>query len=454
MNAAPFSETLTLLDVRRMMEGVVPLAMCTRSLDLIPHVNYLSLIEYVDPQHVALSYQFFNQSRQNVLATKRATVSLDDPYTGAGVVLQLAFVRSELSGPIFEKLRARLAGVAAHSGMEKVFHLKGADVFKVLELRRVPGRKELAAIAPRVDTGAKSRVLSERLASCDDHAALIDTFLQGLEDLLQIGHAMLWWLDPTRATMTLLSSRGYPTSGIGAEMPLGEGLSGTAAREAVPIRVGHMMNMGTYARAARGRAEQLGLATVLGDEIPLPGLSEPRSQLAVPLRARGKVLGVLFVESEHDQFFSYDDEDALTILCGQVALALTILDANAADPPAPEAAAAAPLPLGPPLRLRRYLRDNSIFIEDSYVIKGVAGAILWKLVHDQMSTGRSEFTNRELRLAPELSNAGLQDNLETRLVLLQRRLDEQGSPLRIEKTGRGRFRLTTSASFTLEQVDR
>src|SRR5882672_4435453 len=166
MSAPPFSEALTLLDVRRMMEGVVPLAMCTRSPDLIPHVNYLSLIEYVDPQHVALSYQFFNQSRENVLATKRATVSLDDPYTGAGVVLQLGYVRSELSGPIFEKLRARLAGVAAHSGMERVFHLKGADVFKVLELRRVPGRKELPAIVPRVDTGAKSRVLSERLASC------------------------------------------------------------------------------------------------------------------------------------------------------------------------------------------------------------------------------------------------------------------------------------------------
>jgi adenylate cyclase len=454
MSTPPFPEVLTLLDVRRMMEGVVPLAMCTRSPELIPHVNYLSLIEYVDPQHVAMSYQFFNQSRENVLATKRATVSLDDPYTGAGVVLQLAYVRSELSGPIFEKLRARLAGVAAHSGMEKVFHLKGADVFKVLELRRVPGRKELPAIAPRVDTGPKSRILSEHLASCDDHAALIDTFLQGLEDLLQIDHAMLWWLDPLRATMMLLASRGYPSSGIGAEMPLGEGLAGTAAREAVPIRVGHMMNMGTYARAARGRAEELGLAPVLGDEIPLPGLTEPRSQMAVPLRARGKVLGVLFVESEHDQFFSYDDEDALTMLCGQVALALTVLDANASNQPEPAIAVPVPRPVGPALRIRRYLRDNSIFIEDGYVIKGVAGAILWKLVQDQICTGRSEFTNRELRLAPELSNAGLQDNLETRLVLLQRRLEENHSPLRIEKIGRGRFRLITSASFTLEQVDR
>ncbi len=453
MSAPQLSDALTLLDVRRMMEGVVPPAMCTHSPDLIPHVNYLSLIEYVDPQHVALSYQFFNRSRENVLATRRATVSLDDPYTGAGVVLQLAYVRSELSGPIFEKLRARLAGVAAHSGMEKVFHLKGADVFKVLELRRVPGRRELPAIVPRVDTGAKSRILSERLSICDDHATLIDTLLRGLEELLQIDHAMLWWLDPPRATMTLLASRGYPSSGIGAEMPLGEGLAGTAAREAVPIRVGHMMNMATYVRAARGRAEQLGLAPVLGDEIPLPGLMEPRSQLAVPLRARGKVLGVLFVESEHDQFFSYDDEDALTLLCGQVALALTILEADAADPPAPPADAA-PTPSGPALRLRRYLRDNSIFIEDSYVIKGVAGAILWKLMQDQASTGRCEFTNRELRLAPELSNAGLQDNLETRLVLLQRRLEEHDSPLRIEKTGRGRFRLTASAPFTLEQVDR
>src|SRR5262249_11456440 len=91
---------LSLRDVRRMLEGVVPPAMCTASLDGVPHVNYLSHAEYVDEDHVALTYQFFNRSRQNVLATRRAALSIDDPYTGAGMVMQLEYLHTETSGPL------------------------------------------------------------------------------------------------------------------------------------------------------------------------------------------------------------------------------------------------------------------------------------------------------------------------------------------------------------------
>ena len=144
-----FQDGLTLFGVRRMMEGVIPPTLCTASVDRMPNVSYLSLAEYIDPLHIALSYQFFNRSRENVLATKRACLTLDDPYTGAGVVLQLEYLRTETEGPVFERLRAKLMGVASHSGMDHVFHLRGADIYRVLELRLVPGRKEMTAAAPR-----------------------------------------------------------------------------------------------------------------------------------------------------------------------------------------------------------------------------------------------------------------------------------------------------------------
>ena len=83
---------------------------------------------------------------------------------------------------------------------------------------------------------------------------------------------------------------------------------------------------------------------------------------------------------------------------------------------------------------------------------GVAGAILWKLVAEFLDNGRCEFTNRELRLATELNLSGVQDNLEVRLVLLQRRLAEHRSAIQIDKTGRGRFRLTVSRPIELEEV--
>ena len=313
-----FQDGRTLFGVRRMMEGVVPPTLCTVSADHMPNVSYLSLAEYVDPLHIALSYQFFNRSRENVLATKRAALALDDCYSGAGVVLQLEYLRTETAGPVFERLRAKLMGVASHSGMDQVFHLRGADIYRVLEMRRVPGRRELPGAQPRVDIASNSRLLSERMANCEDFADLLDTFLRGLGELLRIDNAMLWLTDSAQAALTLLASRGYDHDGAGAEIFIGEGLVGTAVREGVPIRVGHMMNMARYARAARERAGELGYAPALKSEIPLPGLQEPRSQLAVPLRARGRVLGALLVESRHDQHFGSDDADALMLLCGQL----------------------------------------------------------------------------------------------------------------------------------------
>ena len=117
---------LTLLGVRRILDGGIPPTLCSVSADGIPHVNLLSHVEYVDTNHVALTFQFFNHSRKNILATRRASLMVEDPRSGGGLGLQLRYVRTETEGPVFERLRAKLAGIAAHSGMEDVFRLRGA----------------------------------------------------------------------------------------------------------------------------------------------------------------------------------------------------------------------------------------------------------------------------------------------------------------------------------------
>ena len=87
-----------------------------------------------------------------------------------------------------------------------------------------------------------------------------------------------------------------------------------------------------------------------------------------------------------------------------------------------------------------------------YLIKGVAGGIFWKLASDYTRLGRTEFSNRELRLDPAIPLPDVTDNLEARLLLLQRRLAEHGPHLRIEKTGRGRFRLQVLRPLALQEV--
>jgi adenylate cyclase len=248
-----------------------------------------------------------------------------------------------------------------------------------------------------------------------------------------------------------VASRGYPQSGVGSEIALGCGVIGVAARERTPIRIGHMTAEYSYGRAMRESAEREGLGGV-ETAIPLPGLADSGSQLAVPILAGGRLLGVLYVESPLELRFTYDDEDALVAIAAQLGMAIRALH-EAAEEGEESAAVTSGVTAarGVPVTVRHFAADDSIFVGDDYLIKGVAGAIFRKLLADHLRDGRTAFTNRELRLDPAIPLPDISDNLEARLILLQRRLAEHASPLRIEKAGRGRFRLVVDRPFELQE---
>jgi adenylate cyclase len=259
-------------------------------------------------------------------------------------------------------------------------------------------------------------------------------------------------LDRAQERLYTVASRGYPDSGVGSEIPLGQGVVGVAARERTPIRIGFAQAEYAYGRAIREAALREGLS--LETEIPLPGLADSRSQLAVPIEAVGRVLGVLFVEAAQDRRFGYDDEDALVAVAGQLGSAIHVLQAAPDSDEAPAAATASTpaAPSGPPLAVRHFAENDSVFLGGDYLIKGVAGSIFHALVADFLATGRTEFSNRELRLDPRVKLPDLSDNLEARLILLARRLAERDAGIRIEKAGRGRLRLAVSRPLELVEV--
>jgi adenylate cyclase len=435
--------------IRGCFEGVIPGTVATADLEGTPNCAYVSQVQYVDGQHVALSYQFFNKTRHNLLSTHHALVSVIDPYTAAQYRLRLQYLRTERSGPLFENMKAKLAGLASHAGMTDVFTLLGADVFKVHGVERVPGAT-LEAPPQRRNLLSVLRQACERMHAKGDLELLLTETLACLESEFGIEHAMALLFDEAGQRLYTLASRGYATSGVGSEIPLGTGVIGVAARERTPIRISHAASEYSYNRAIRNSTMDFGAGTTLETEIPLPGLADSRSQLAVPLMAADKLIGVLYVESQHDLRFSYDDEDALVTLAAQLGMAIQIMQGQADSDD--EVAASAPAQEsvgGEVLIVKHFPENDSVFLGDDYLIKGVAGSIFSVLVRDCIDSGRTEFTNREIRLDARIRLPDVSDNLEARLLLLSRRLIEREAPIRIEKTGRGRFSLVTERPLKL-----
>jgi hypothetical protein len=439
--------------LRDCLDGDIPGVVSTCTADGTPNVAYMSQGQYLDRNHLALSYQFFNRTRQNILANPRATLGLIHPQTAQQYRVHLTYQRTETTGPVFESMKAKLAGIASHTGMSGVFRLLGSDIYRIERVEVVPG-STVAAPIPAVDGLSALRACMERLPASPDAESLLDALLDGLLEHFAIEHALVMMLDPGRSRLYTVASRGYETSGVGSEIPLGEGVIGMAARERVPIRISHMTSEYAYGRAMREGAEQRGLGDLLETAIPFPGLAAPGSQLAVPIPGAREPIGVLFVESPADMRFSHADEDALVALATQVGglfrLFLAELELGEETQPA---AGQPPHLEGAPLRVRHYPANDSVFLGDDYLIKGVAGSILWTLLKDHQALGRTQFSNRELRADPRVRLPDQSDNLEARLVLLHRRLAEHQACVQMEKTGRGRFRLVVDRPLELEDMD-
>lgn len=443
--------TIRLEALRDCFEGYVPSILATADPEGMPNVSLLSQVHYVDSRRVALSYQFFNKTRRNILSTRAASVAVVDPATMSQFRLELEYEETQTSGPLFESMKAKLAGIASHTGMHGVFKLLGADIFRVTAIELIPGERLPACPGESNLLPATRRVCAE-LSRCRDLGELCDRTLAALQQHLGIEHSIILMLDEARRRLYTVASRGYSLSGIGSEVPMGEGVIGAAAREAVPIRIGHMSSDYSYGAAIRDTAQKSGLDWASVTEIPFPGLAAPESQIAVPIVQCGRTIGVLFAESRDAMSFSYNCEDALAIVADHFGSTFALLEQHEGVSSAPMRAGLSTPAAADALVVRYYPADNSVFLDGDYLIKGVAGAIFRKLVSEFVGEGRDEFTNRELRLDPLLRLPAYSENLEARLVLLNRRLAERSTEVKIEKCGRGRFRLVSSRPLLIEEI--
>ena len=225
--------------------------------------------------------------------------------------------------------------------------------------------------------------------------------LAGLDELLGYRHSSVMLLDEEGARLFTIASHGYPAEGVGSEVEVGDGIAGQ-------LRPGaRRCASGTSARcrSTRGQCGARSNARATSDperDVPLPTLADTQSRIAVPAMVRGELVGVLVVDSPLPVAFDDDDEAVLTVrrhahrpddrhrpngngACGRLAAdgsPWTVRHLQWRQRPDDE------------VHVRFFAVDGSVFLDGDYLIRGVAGRILWSLVQRHQRPARPSSPTR------------------------------------------------------------
>jgi putative methionine-R-sulfoxide reductase with GAF domain len=285
---------------------------------------------------------------------------------------------------------------------------------------------------------------------------LLDSALAALDDLLGLDHTMVFLAEGSG--LRLAASRGYSCHSAdcpGIVVELGAGIVGTAAERRTAVLLRGLGGGLSYGRAIRSQAAGRTTAP-LQAEVALPGMVDAQVQLALPMIVGEQLVGVLVAESANPLAFDEWDEVFLQIVANEIAMRLTLLAGLGGPPSAPNPQSLQSPPPADRTQVRRftlYRNDDCVFVDGEYLVRNVPGRILWKMLRRFQETGQDEFANREFRLDPSLGLPRYRDNLESRLILLRRRLEERCADVRMVPTRRGRFRLELAGPIALEERD-
>ncbi len=163
-------------------------------------------------------------------------------------------------------------------------------------------RESLERRSRQVQTSTE---VAQEIASATDLKELFQRVVTLIKERFDYYHAQLFRYEPAQGAVVLIT--GYGEIGqkmlaSGHKLPMGRGVAGTAA----------------------ATGESILVADVHQDKDwqPNPNLPETRGELAVPIKLRDQVLGILDVQSDRAGALTDDDRLLLEGLCGQIAVAL------------------------------------------------------------------------------------------------------------------------------------
>lgn len=224
-----------------------------------------------------------------------ADVTADPRYIAGG----LEGARCEMAAPL--NLDHEIIGVLdAESQQAGAFGPLDLQVFSAFAaqvataLRNAELMRDLEARARRLHHITCTGRALNTILDVDD---LLAEILRGADEALGLGRAALLLVDGSE--LVLRAARGYgPVTG--KRIPIGQGVTGHVARRGEPLLV----------------------RDVTADPRYVPGIQGGASEMAVPLRLYGRVLGVLDTESPEPDAFSEQDLDLFCAFADQAAVAL------------------------------------------------------------------------------------------------------------------------------------
>ena len=170
--------------------------------------------------------------------------------------------------------------------------------------RRVAERTE--DITKKTDQLRAASYIARQTAEIQDLSLLLNLVVKLVSDQFGFYHTGIFLLNEAGDEVTLQAA-----SSEGGRQMIGKGHS---------LKVGTQGIVGYVARHKKPRiALDVGTDAVYFNN---PDLPMTRSEIAIPLLVRGKLLGVLDIQSDKTAAFSFEDMDVLETLAAQVAVAI------------------------------------------------------------------------------------------------------------------------------------
>jgi eukaryotic-like serine/threonine-protein kinase len=164
--------------------------------------------------------------------------------------------------------------------------------------------------------------VSTEINSTLDLQEIYEIALRTMDDLFEFHHANILLLEADGETLTVVASRGFENQAIGGRVRVGTGVIGQVAQKRRMLHVNNLGQQRAYAAAQRREMLKAGRQAELGDVVPVPGLPNAESQVAIPLLIRDELIGVFSIESPVQRTFSEHERGLVSIVANQIARAI------------------------------------------------------------------------------------------------------------------------------------